>query len=270
MNQRRRGGGGMGRMGGLGAASDPAAALAANAAAQSGSNIKFLANGAPLVANMNDIQNFATTQWDNWEFLTNSLYDSAAYPAAGLLSQAFFQVPVGSGTGFGGGAKSLSDTNMTLNGQLSQGQMFVITSLELEFQPTTPTVAAGMPAVFGAQLVATQINDAYIFWRSGNFVLRILAKDYSQEAPLMKFPSQSDFSLQAALADVTTAGASFQSRIGFASAYGAPYILSPNNLLIPESTNFKATLAWPEGLQPITNPARVFVRLGGMLARQVQ
>jgi hypothetical protein len=241
-----------------------------NMAAQQSSLISFLPSGAPLVANMNDIQSFATTQWDNWEFITQSLYDSASYAAAGQPSLTFFLTPQGAGVGFGGGTKTLSDTNIVLAGQLPSGNMFVISSIEVEFQPTTPTVTAAMPAVFGAQAVAAQINDAYIFWRSGNLTLRILAKDYSQEAPLMKFPSQSDFSVQAALCDATTLAVTSQSRIGFGSAYGAPYLLSPNNLLIPETTNFKVTLSWPEGNQAITNPARVFVRLGGMLARQAQ
>lgn len=251
--------------------------LSANYAAQQGGGanlIKFIQGGpsagAPIVANMADLNTFATTQWDNWEFVTQSLYDSAAYAAAGTLSQAFFQTPQGAGTGFGGGTKTVSDTNMVLNGQLPSGNMFVISTIEIEFQPSTPTVAAQMPAVFGAQAVAAIINDAYIFWRSGNLTLRILQKDYSQEAPLMKFPSQSDFSLQAALADVSSTAANLQSRVAWGSCFGPPYTLAPNNLLIPETTNFNVTLRWPEGLQAITNPARVFVRLGGMQARQAQ
>lgn len=236
-----------------------------------GSNlIKFLPSGAPIVANMLDIQSFSTVQWNNWEFVTQSLYDSTAYPAAGSLSLSFFQTPQGAGLGFGGGTKTQSDTNMVLNGQLPSGNMFVIATLEIEFQPTTPTVAAQMPAAQGAVAAALIVNDAYIFWRSGNFTLRILQKDYSTEAPLMRFPSQSDFSVQGALSDSTTPAASAQNRIAFGSAYGPVYTLAPNNLLIPETTNFKVTLAWPEGLQAITNPARIFVRLGGMQARQAQ
>lgn len=247
------------------------AGLPANFAATSGqSRIQFLPNGAPIIANMADLASYATMQWNNWEFVTQSLYDSAAYPALGALTLSFFQTPQGAGVGFGGGTKTLSDTNMVLNGQLPSGNMFVAATIELEFQPATPTAAAGMPAAFGAQAVMTQINDAYIFWRSGSLSLRILQKDYSQEAPLMRFPSSADFSLQAALCDATTLAATQQSRVGFASAYGPTYTLAPNNLLIPETTNFKVTLAWPEGLQAIANPARVFVRLGGMQARQAQ
>lgn len=245
--------------------------LPANYAAVSGqSKIQFLSNGAPIVANMNDLSTYATMQWNNWEFVTQSLYDSAVYPAAGTVSLSFFQVPQGAGVGFGGGAKTASDTNMVLNGVLASGNMFVVSQIEVEFQPTTPTIAAQMPAANGAQAVAAIINDCYIFWRSGNLALRILQKDYLNEAPMMRMPSQSDFSIQAAFSDATTAAAAQQQRAAFASAYGPVYTLAPNNLLIPETTNFKVTLAWPEGLQVITNPARVFVRLGGMQARQAQ
>jgi hypothetical protein len=247
-----------------------AGSMPVNYAAQQSQTIKFLPSGAPIVANMADVLAYSTTQWNNWEFITQSLYDSAAYAAAGQSLLTFFQTPQGAGVGFGGGAKSVSDTNMVLNGQLPSGQMFVVSSIEVEFQPTTPTVAAQMPAANGAQAVAAIINDAYIFWRSGSLTLRILAKDYNQEAPLMLFPSRCDFSLQAAFSDATTAAAAQQQRAAFASTYGQPYQLAPNNLLIPETTNFKVTLAWPEGLQAITNPARVFVRLGGMMARQAQ
>lgn len=232
--------------------------------------VQFLQNGAPVIGNMGDLGNFQVSQWGNWEFIEQSLYDSFAYAAAGSNSTALFQIPVGQGTGFGGNAKTISDTNMTNAGMLSAGYMQLVTSIELEFQPTTPTVAAQMPAVFGAQAVAAIINDAYIFWRSGNLVFKILQKNYVTEAPLMRFPSTDDFSLQAALADTTTAAASSQSRIAFGSSYGQPYVLSPNNILIPQTTNFSVTLGWPEGLQAITNPARVFCHLNGMSARLAQ
>lgn len=233
-------------------------------------NVQFMANGAPIIGNLQDIASYRVTQWNNWEFIEQSLYDSVAYPAAGLTTTKLFQQPQGQGTGFGGGSKTLSDTNMENQGSLSKGLMQIVTSIELEFQSSTPTVTAAMPAVFGAQAVAAQINDAYIFWRSGNLVFRVLAKNYIQEAPMMRFPGTDDFSLQAALADTTTAAASSQSRIGFASAYGQPYMLSPNPILIPENTSFFVSLSWPEGLQAITNPARVFCHLNGMQARQAQ
>jgi hypothetical protein len=232
---------------------------------------QFLANGAPVIGNMSDLNNYQAILWSQWEFIEQSLYDSFAYAAAGVVGGInLFQLPQGQGTGFGGGVKNLSDTNMTNQGMLPSGMMQLVTSIELEFQPTTPTVAAGMPSAFGAQAVAAQINDAYIFWRSGNLVFKLLQKNYIQEAPLMRFPATDDFSLQAALSDTTTAAAASQSRIGFASSYGQPYVLSPNNILIPQTVNFQISLSWPEGAQVITNPARVFCHLNGMTARQSQ
>lgn len=207
---------------------------------------------------------------DDWEAVRWSLYDSAAYPTTGIASLAYFQTPVGSGTGFGGGAKTNSDTNMTLNGQLPRNQMFLIQSVELDVQTSTPTVAATMPAAFGAQAAATQVNDAYIIRRSGNLTLQIGSKPYLQEAPLMRFPARSVFSIDAALADGTTLAGASQSRIAWGRADGQPYFLSPGDILLPENQNFVLTLSWPEGLQAVTSAARIFARLQGVLYRRAQ
>lgn len=226
----------------------------------------------PNIANLSDLKNFSVT-WSQWELITQSLYDSAAYPAAGTSSPIqFFQNPVGQGTGFGGGTKSLSDTNMVSPGMLPQGQMFIVTSVEVDFQPTTPTGAnsAYLPAAFGAQEPASLINDAYIFRRSGYLQFNVLSKQYLQEAPLMRFPATADFVADGALADATTAAATSQSRISWGTTVGQPYVLTPNNILIPSTTNFAVTLNWPEGAQAITSAARVFVRLNGLLARLAQ
>jgi hypothetical protein len=205
-----------------------------------------------------------------WEAIRQSLYDSIAYPAAGLNTAAFFQLPVGQGVGFGGGPKSLSDTNMQLAGQLPAMQAFLVQSVELRFNVTTPTVTAQMPAVFGAQAVAALVNDAYIFWRSGNLTFFVGSKSYLQEAPLFKFPPKAGFALDAALCDTTSAAASSQSRIAYAGATGRPYILTPGDIQLTSNQNFGVSLNWPEGLQAVTNPARIFVTLDGVLYRRSQ
>jgi len=222
------------------------------------------------VPNRNQLAKYSVNR-DGWEAVRQSLYDSQQYAAAGATQLSFFNLPVGQGTSWaGGGTKNLSDTNMTLAGQLPANQEFLIQSIEILFEPTTPTVAAGMPAVFGAQLVDTFINDTYIFRRSGNLTLVIGSKPYLQEAPLMRFPAKTHFEVQAALADVTTAGANFQSRIGVARASGRPYLLSPVDILLPQNQNFNVTLNWPEGVQAIVNPARCFIVLDGILYRKSQ
>lgn len=206
---------------------------------------------------------------DGWEGITQTLYDSTAYAAAGQTQLSFFALPVGQGTGFGGGTKTLTDTNMTLAGQMPANQEFLIQSIELLFEPTTPTVAAAMPAAFGAQAVAVLINDVYIFRRMGNLNLTIGAKAYLQEAPLMKFPPKASMRVDAALSDATTPAAAFQSRIAWASAEGRPYLLKAPLRLV-SNQNFSVTLNWPEGLQVISNPARVFCTLDGVFYRRSQ
>lgn len=199
-----------------------------------------------------------------WEAIRQSLYDFTAYAAAGQSTLAFFQQPVGQS------GKTQSDTNMTLAGQLPKNQEFLIQSIEVFFSPTTPTVAAQMPAAFGAQAIAQIVNDSYIVGRSGNLSLIIGSKPYLQEAPLGRFPQKAAFGLDAAAADVTTAGASLQSRIAFGQWRGRPYLLDPAPLLLPENQNFSVSLNWPEGAQAITNPGRIGVILDGILYRRSQ
>lgn len=231
----------------------------------------YRAPGSPggYIANIKDLVNFQVN-WDQWEAIKQSLFDSASYPAAGVTSLNFFAVQQGQGTGFGGGSKTLSDTNMVLGSMLPANQMFLISEIEVTCQTTTPTVTAQMPAVFGGQAAAQLVNDAYIFYRSGNFILTIGSKQYLQEAPLMSLPPEAIFEVQGALSDATTAGSAFQSRVFYAGARGQPYVLTPNNLLLVSSQNFNVTLNWPEGLQAITNPARIFVKLNGTLYRKAQ
>ncbi|MDE2020669.1 MAG: hypothetical protein KGJ13_10070, partial [Patescibacteria group bacterium] len=116
-----------------------------------------------------------------WEGITNSLYDSAAYAAAGTPQLSFFNLPLGQGVGVGGGAKTLSDTNMTLAGQMPANQEFLVQSIEVIFYPSVPNVAAAMPAAYGAGAVATSVNDSWLFHRSGNLTFTIGAKSYLQE-----------------------------------------------------------------------------------------
>ena len=204
-----------------------------------------------------------------WEVIRQTLYDSTSYVAAGQTSLTFFQLPVGQGTGFAGGTKTIGDTNMQIGGQVSAMTAFLVQDIQIIFQPTTPTVAAQMPAVFGAQALAAIVNDVYIFRRAGALQFNIGQKNYLTEAPLWKFPSKQNFQVEGALADVSTAGASFQSRIAFASVRGPTYRLSPVDLLLEANQAFNVNLIW-DTVQAITNPARVFVVLDGLLYRASQ
>lgn len=214
------------------------------------------------IPNRQELQKYQVNR-PGYEAITQSLYDSASYVAAGQNQLTFFATPIGQSS------KTASDTNMTLASNLPAGQEFLVQSIEVLFLPTTPTVAAQMPAAFGAQAIAQVVNDAYIFSRSGNLSFNILAKTYLQEAPIGRFPSKTQFDVSGALADVTTAGAALQSRIAYGKSIGRPYILKAPVLLI-SSQNFNVVLAWPEGVQAITNPAKVFVILDGIMYRKSQ
>ena len=84
-----------------------------------------------------------------------------------------------------------------------------------------------------------------------------------------RLPPKTHFQVNAALSDVSTAGASFQSRIAHAYAAGRPYALKAP-MRLTENLSFGVTLNWPEGVQAITNPARVGVVLDGIMYRKAQ
>lgn len=217
----------------------------------------------PAVPNRAQLSQYVVNR-AGWEAIKQSLYDFQTYPAAGANVLNFFSIPNGQG------GKTFSDTNMTLAGQLPTNQEFLVTGVQVYFFPTTPSVAAQLPAAFGAQAAASLVNDQYIFRRSGNLDFVIGSKSYLQEAPLMRFPPRNTFHVEAALADATTAAVDTQSRIAYADAVGVPYLLTPASLLLTSNQNFNVSLRWPEGLQAIANDARVGVVLDGILYRRSQ
>jgi hypothetical protein len=222
-----------------------------------------MADTAPNVPTRAQLSRYSVNR-PGWEAVRQTLYDFQAYAQAGQTQLTFFALPIGQSS------KTLSDTNMSLSGQLPKNQEFLIQSVEVQFFPTVPAVTAQNPAVFGAQAAALLVNDTYLVGRTGNLVLTIGSKPYLSEAPLGKFPPKTHLSVNAALSDATTAGATAQSRVAFAYWTGRPYLLSPADLLLPENQNFSVVLAWPEGVQAITNPGRIGVVLDGILYRRSQ
>ena len=167
-------------------------------------------------------------------------------------------------------AKTAEDTNMVAAGSMPNMQAYIVTSVEVEFQPAIVfATAPGQPAAFGAVQVATSVNDAWKFRATGWLNFTIGSKPYLTEGPMMKFPASNDYTIDAALSDASTAAASQQSRIAYGKAMGPSYILSPNNLLLIPMQNFSVTLNWAT-LETVTSAARVFVRLMGQLLRSAQ
>jgi hypothetical protein len=230
-------------------------------------------NGQPVMASMvTAAQKFAVSL-NSYEALSQSLYDSAAYVTAGVNQLTFFQYQIGAGTGvISNTNKTAEDTNMQAPGALPAQQGYIVAFIEVEFQPGVSSsgfAAGSLPSVFGAQAVASAVNDTYKFRCTGYLNFNISSKSYMQEGPLMKFPASNDFGLDAALADVSTAGASFQSRMAYGKAIGPSYQLAPNNLFLIPTMNFNVTLNWAT-VETVTAAARVFVRLMGQLIRPAQ
>lgn len=226
-------------------------------------------NGTPFVNNLNALQSFAVNL-DKYETITQSLYDSASYATAGQNVLTFFQQAQGAGTGvISAAAKTLEDTNMQVGGQLPNQQAFLVTSVELDVQPDITFTAAAQPAAFGAQAIATSVNDVWKIRATGWLNFAIGQKNYLTEGPLMKYPASNDLEIDAAAADISTTGANMQTRIAYAKAVGPSYILAPNNLLLVPMQNFVGTLNWTT-VETIASTARIFFRLMGQLVRSAQ
>jgi hypothetical protein len=227
-------------------------------------------NGIPVINNLNEAQQYAVNT-NKYETLTQSLYDSAAYATGGQAQLTFFTTPQGAGTGvISGAAKTPEDTNMTVAGSLPNMQAFIVTSVEVDVQPAVPAFsAATLPAVFGAEAVASPVNDVWKIRATGWLDFKIGAKSYLTEGPLMKFPASNDLEINAAAADISSTAANLQTRISYAKAVGPAYMLAPNNLLLIPMQNFNVTLNWAT-VETVTTAARIFVRLMGQLLRAAQ
>jgi len=208
---------------------------------------------------------FGVTNPQSYEALTQTLFDFQAYAAAGQTTLSFFSVPQGQS------GKTADDTNLNLSGQIPAQQFFLCQGVEVPFYPTVPAVTAQNPATFGAQAIAQIVNDVYIVYHTGNLAFVVGSKPYLNEAPLGRFPGSTHMQVDAALADVSTAGSNFQSRIAFAYAAGRPYRLGVWIMIAP-NMSFNVSLNWASGVAalPSGNPGRIGVILDGILYRQSQ
>lgn len=187
------------------------------------------------------------------ERIVEALYDYAAYPTAGGTSFTFFQQPAGQS------GKTLADTNMTLAGQLPQGQAFLVTGIEV---PIFSGAATDGTAGTG------QLEDINALYKAGFLTLTIGTKPYTQDAPLGVFAQS--FGVGGVSAIGTTAAATTIVH-EVARVVGAPYSLAGCPLLLTPSVNFNVQLGFATAVAtPSGADARFGVRLKGMLYRLAQ
>lgn len=196
------------------------------------------------------------------------LYDHLAYPAAGVSSLEFFQVQRGQGTTTAPnatGVKTLSDTNMTLAGQLPQPQSHLTLGVSFRFYPG---VAPGEGGVTNAN-AGRFVNDVWNVFRSGSVQFIVGEKPRIQEAPLGKFGSNVSLGGFSSMADQTTAAASSFSQVDYAYIRSPIYRIAAS--AIPWGQNFKVVVDFPALVTlPSAAAARIGCDLHGWLARAAQ
>lgn len=187
-------------------------------------------------------------------------YDFQTYAAAGQSTLTFFQNPVG----FNGRTKE--DTNFPGAGQLPSGLLFTLTELCFEFYP-----GAAVPVgAFGAQAAPLFVQDTYAVGARGYVEFKYLSKNFIEDGPLSRFPTDTRLAGFAAFADATTAAANLQSRVNYAQWAGRPYKV--RDIAIRPNTGFTITVSWPNGVValPSTVAGRLGCRMKGILSRDVQ
>lgn len=227
-------------------------------------------NDIPVINNLAQA-NAYNVNMDSYEMVSQSLYDSAAYPTTGIATITYFQLGVGSGAGvISGQAKTNEDTNMQASGSLPAMQAYIVSAIELDVQSAVPAfTTTTLPAFHGAAQVISMINDVWKIRATGWVGINIGSKLYMQEGPLMRFPAEADLEIDAAISDTTTAGAANQTYAATAKAVGPYYSIAPNNLLLIPNQNFNGTLNWGT-LETVTTAARIFMRFRGSLIRAAQ
>lgn len=165
-------------------------------------------------------------------FLRQPLYDVLAVDsAAGVQNLSFFTTK---GNKF--------KTNMSLQGQLPNGQDFLAEQLQLYFIPgvlNTPL------AISGALTRAQYLNDVAAFYNGGYAEINVLSQNWLTISPLMMAPPANRLTgaLAIGLADSDTTAATETIAIAestIASAGGDVYEL--NGLWLPANTNFEVTV----------------------------
>lgn len=204
------------------------------------------------------------------------LYDAQAYPAAGSLLLTFFAQPQGQGTSSAPGAgavnKTVFDTNMITNNQLSLGNEFYAIGSETLFFPgvnnsTSTTAAFGIEPQVASAGIGEFINDIYNVGNGGIKVLTVgTDRKYINDGPLNLFPPATrlaGFGALSATATTITTIAQYQ----YAVWSGEPYTLVP--IYIQSTQQFTLVVSFA-GLIPTPSgqPARMIERLRGYLIRQ--
>ena len=218
-----------------------------------------------------DFASRRVTRRNSSEVIRQRFYDYQLYATAGVAQMSFFSQAQGAGvtTAAGavvGSAKSLWDTNLEMPNTLPSGKMFMVESIEVDFQPglsaaaNTYTPAALVAfAVAAAATVGGSVNDVQTIMNSGMLEFNVSSKNYLRETPLKVFPPKTTIDLTAAVAsNSATVG---EVAFAKAQAVGRAYYMEPEITLEP-AVNFEVLVRWPAA---VATPSGFNGRLGIIL-----
>ncbi len=211
---------------------------------------------------VNDLGKYQVNRADAPEIISQAIYDTVSYAAAGASQLQFFAIPVGQG------GKTYADTNMSIAGSLPSPLNMLVTDIQVGIYPG---ILPQYGAIADGATTAQFVNDVYRLGGYGGFLeFDIGSKNYLRDAPLCKFPVDHGFGGLAAMSTNLTTGANTYSLIDYFRFAGATYNITPV-LLIP-TQNFAVTLNFP-GTPPVLpsgQAARVEVTLNGWRYRLAQ
>ncbi len=189
------------------------------------------------------------------EVIWEPLYDTVTYPAAGASSLILFQDQIGKS------GKTLSQTNMDLDGQLPSGKALKVVSVQLAFY-------SGFSSNLHAPgQVSDVTNDVRTFTENGSLKFRINSKEFLRQAPLGKFPPAERLDGFTAQATSKTVAGNSIDYTDYAVAAGRVFSIS--GLLLESNQNFHIELndlpALPSGVD-----GRIVCTLNGWLGRNAQ
>lgn len=205
------------------------------------------------------------------------LYDSVSYPSAGGTSFAFYANPIGQGTsstpGAGAVAKTIYDTNLQVNNQLTSGNEFFMIGSESNLLPGVSNANLPLTVLPGRANVPTTIgifaNDVWSVGQGGVKKFTVgTDRNYFQDGPLAVFPPSQRLSGFSALANEgSTTGAGAGSEVTYASWSGELYTMIP--VYIQANQNFTMVVSFAAAIPtPSTQIARLIDRMRGYLIRQ--
>lgn len=226
--------------------------------------------GRPILTQQNLASHVASLSQQ--DAIWQPLYDYQSYGTQGSTQFTFFTSPAGQGTTSAPGAsgnKTIADTNMTSSGQLTKGNKFFCTGIEVVL---FPGIECGRGAVALAD-VGLFVDDIYTIGKSGNLKFTVGSdRTYCNDGPLNMFPPLTRLAVSSALAvtlDSDSTATAVIEETQYACWSGEPYTITP--VLIDDNQGFQVVLNWPVAVAPPSTVApRIGVRLRGYLIRNAQ